>query len=373
MERRKKKVIAKSIAIAVFLIILFLLYPFLSNLVEHPPGENYIDVPKEFKYKFVRELDFSALPTTRYTVNITIPKSNEFQTVQVYDQSPYSKRIFYDYNRTWWSYSLSGNSEITIVYTGVSYAKIWDIQHSGGVEDIPQTLKEKYDHSEYIYSYENGKKVRKYVITPSTFFKKLTENLTRNKYDVVGKLRAIYDFIVHNFYYEAETGDYTRSANETWENRSGDCDELSFLFASMARSIGIPAWVEYGMLYDGTTWGGHAWIRTVVPVNGKIEYVNIDLTAEVGREDYGRGFLIRDPYRITEWEDDGNSEHLASYYVFYTYPPGRSVRESESVNVEYAKTSGHDFIPVGETIPPWLMLLVILIVATSIFVAIIRW
>ena len=373
MERRKKRMIIKTVAIAVFIVVLYVLYPFMYNIVEHPPGTEYIDIPREFSYKFTRTFNFTASKLTSYTFNITIPVSNEFQKLNVYEGTTHQKRVLKDYNRTWWSYSLSGNSEIEIVYEGVSYAKVWNIDSSGDIDEIPQNLKNQYNHAEYVYVYENGKSVKKYVITPSSYFRKLTEDITANVSGVVGKLRKIYDFIVQNFYYKKESGSTLQSANETFVKRGGDCDELSFLFVSMARSIGIPAWVEYGLLYDGNTWGGHAWVRTVVPESGRVEYVNIDLTTEVGKEDYGRGFLIRDPYRITEWQDDGNSRHLSSYYELLSWSGVSGVQLKEKVNIEYSKSSGHYFIPVGSTIPSWLILLLIVLIVAVVFLVIIRW
>ncbi len=363
----------KSIAVAIFLVILYILYPFMYNIVEHPPGTEYMDIPKEFSYKFTRTFDFTASGLTSYMVNISIPVNNQFQKITVYDESSYSKRVLEDYNRTWWSYSLSGDSKITIIYEGVSYAKVWSIDRSGNVSEIPQNLKEQYDHAEYVYTYQNEKRIKKYVITPSPYFKELTENITNNAQDTVGKLRKIYDFIVQNFYYKTEPSSIIQSANETYQARGGDCDELSFLFASMARSIGIPAWVEYGLLYNGETWGPHAWVKTVVPVNGKVEYVNIDLTTEVGKEDYGRGFLIRDPYRITEWQDDGNSKHLSSYYEFILSKGYSTVLVNENINIDYTKTSGHYLIPVGSTIPSWLMLIIVVLIIIAVLAVIIKY
>jgi len=48
-------------------------------------------------------------------------------------------------------------------------------------------------------------------------------------------------------------------ALSTLENRMGDCNEHAMLFAAMARSAGIPARVEAGLVYMKGRFYYHAW------------------------------------------------------------------------------------------------------------------
>ncbi len=364
MEKRAR-IIAKAIAIAVVLIVVYVFLPSISSLIENPPGATYMILPQKVEFQFERIIDISA---RTYTINLTIPSNSPYQKLSVEDMSSYPKSVNNGYNRTWWSYSLSGASQIRIKYTGTTYTKVWHIKTSDGVDKIPQSLKEQYNHREYLES--SG--TLSYVIDPEPF-KEITSNITKGDSSVVGKLRDIYDFMVENFHYKAERTGAPNTAVQTWNAREGDCDELSFVFVSMARSIGIPAWVEYGFLYDGSTWGQHAWVGTVVPHDGKLDYVNIDVTAEVGRKDLGRGFLIRDPFRITEWVEDGNSKHLSSYYNFLTYTSPPDLTYHESINVLQMNEEGQEKVFVGNGIPSWLMFLIFLVIILVVIVIIIRW
>ena len=363
---KNSRIALKAIAITIVLLIAYIFLPLITAMVVNPPGEEYLTIPAELKFEFERVIDISA---RTFTINITVPTNNEFQNISVLDQSGYPKEIFNQYNRTWWSYSMSGSAHIKIRYSGETYAKYWNIKESKGENAIPQYLKNQYDHKEYLRG-DNGNK--RYVINPEAF-KNITEKLTAGKKDVVSKLRAIYDEIVQNFHYVTERSGNPKTAVETWNSKGGDCDELSFVFVSMARSIGIPAWVEYGLLYNGTTWAQHAWVKTVIPADDKLNYVNIDLTVEVGHRDLGRGFLIRDPYRITEWVDDGNSTHLSGYYsyVMYTYPPQLSI--NENIHIISMKEIGKMDIPVGQQIPSWLMALIFLVLFVAAVAIIVRW
>ena len=365
MEKRAR-IAAKAVAIAVVLIIVYALLPVINGLIENPPGAAYMEFPKKVSFEFERVVDITA---GTFTVNFTIPGNSTFQSVVVQDLSGYPKSVHHDYNKTWWSYTLAGSAEIKLEYSGETTLKVWDIKESDGVNAIPQSIKNQYNHAEYI---DLGDGNRKYVINPGPF-KNITLQVTKDKPTVLEKLRAIYDVIIKNFKYQTQRSGLPRTAVETWNSGEGDCDELSFVFVSMARSIGIPAWVEYGMIYVGNTWSGHAWVRTVVPHDGKVDEVNIDVTMEVGRTDLGRGFLIRDPYRITEWIDDGNSEHLSSYYTFIVYTTPPNLQYQENVNVIKMDEQGKERIYVGGTLPPWLMLLIIVIVIAAVIIVIVRW
>ncbi len=367
MDKRKKKFVKKLIALGVFFVIILMLLPTLTSLVENPPAMAYIRLPEKYIFEFERTIAISAIGT--YTLNITIPQNNTFQKVYVSDLSAIPKTVNKDYNRTWWSYTSSGSTTVTLHYSGETYLKVWDISDSLDVDAIPQNLKTQYDHSEYILD-SNGDKI--WVIQPE-LFKNIALNITKGKENVVEKLRAIYDVIVNNFVYEKEKSGIPKTAVQTWNDKSGDCDELSFVFVSLARSIGIPAWVEYGLLYTSGAWGGHAWVGTVVPTKNGIVRVNIDLTTEVGDQDLGRGFLIRNPNRLTEWCDDGNSQHLSSYYKFI-YGAYRNLNYNEEVKI--IKMQGEDYktIPLEDTqIPQWVMVLIIGIIIIAVVAAIVKW
>ncbi len=350
---KKGKIVAKIIALAAFLIILYMLFPMINGLIEEPPALEGFTVTKSFQFEFKRVIEVSAMGT--YTLNITVPQDNPYQNVLLQDESHLPKKVAETANRTVWSYTLTGNTRIVLHYTGNTTAKVWDIRDSKGVDAVPEELRKKYEHREYLLN-ERNEKV--WVINPQPF-RNMTLNITGDKKTVVEKLRAIYDVMEANFRYVSERSGLPHDAVTTWNQREGDCDELSFVFVSMARSVGIPAWVEYGLLYTGNTWGPHAWVAAAVPTSHGLVKVNIDITTELGRENYGRGFLIRDPFRITLWEDDGNSSHLTSYYRFIM---GHYHNLKYEDNIEVIKAVKSGKITVGiesSRLPSWMMIAVV--------------
>ncbi len=365
---RKSRIVAKAIAIALVLIVVYIFLPVINGIIENPPGENYIIIPKKMEFEFDRTVVISA---RSFSINFTIPGNNTYQKVSVYDlTNGVNKEIHHEYNRTWWTYSKIGSGEIKIRYVGVTEAKVWHIHDPKNISAIPEYLKKEYNHREYLIG-QNGEK--RYVIDPDySKIKETTSKLVKGKNNVEDELRVIYDFIVQNFHYVTERSGEPKTAPETWNSREGDCDELSFVFVSMARSVGIPAWVEYGLLYNGHTWSEHAWVGAPVPYTGGLAKVNIDVTAEVGRKDLGRGFLVRDPFRITEWIEDGNSKHLNAYYDYITYTSPPSLSYSEGFSVIKSDYIGEERVYVGETIPSWLMELLFIIIILVVIAIIIR-
>jgi hypothetical protein len=96
--------------------------------------------------------------------------------------------------------------------------------------------------------------------------------------------------------------------------------------ASMCRSIGIPAWLEIGYLYDpiDETWGGHGWFNVYIPLKPGVSDVEYTIAPI---DPVNEEFLFRDPYRITNWIDTGGNVtnlegelefNLDFYYSYYS-------------------------------------------------------
>ncbi len=373
MEKRKGKIIAKVIAVVIFLLILYALMPYITGIIENPPSLASYTIPSHAEFEFERNIYIEAVGT--YTLNLTIPQNNTFQHVMIIDNSNLNKDITHVSNRTIWKYKLQNTTKLTIVYKGNLSAKVWNIDSSLDVDAIPLSLKKQYNHNESIRTYDeqNHTYVDKVVIQPSTF-RHLTQKLTRNNTNVIEKLRTIYDIIISNFRYKSQRSGIPNSAAETWNSKEGDCDELSFVFVSMARSIGIPARVEYGLVYTQNNWGPHAWVSTPIPTSKGLIWTNIDITLEVGGENIGRGFLIRDADRITEWIEDGNSQHLTEYYSFIKGYYDLKKPIHENVKIIKMEKSGEISIPVKEAqIPQWVMMLIIGLIILAVFIVIIRY
>lgn len=95
-------------------------------------------------------------------------------------------------------------------------------------------------------------------------------------YVVVFKLA---DWVNSNIAYNLSSATADASLSSSWvlKNRYGVCDELSNLFISMCRSLGIPARFVSGIAYSNdpqfeNEWGAHGWVEVYFPRYGWIPF-----------------------------------------------------------------------------------------------------
>ncbi|MBI4453281.1 transglutaminase domain-containing protein [Candidatus Woesearchaeota archaeon] len=122
----------------------------------------------------------------------------------------------------------------------------------------------------------------------------LASQLTEGKDDLY---EVIFDLAVwthHNINYSLETLTAEASLPASWviRNRKGVCDELTNMFISLVRAIGVPAKFVAGISYTESElfpekWGPHAWAEVYLPGYG---WVPFDVT-------YGQ-FGVIDPTHI---------------------------------------------------------------------------
>ncbi len=325
------KAVKALTAVIVILVILTGLF-YLVNDTNYLNGLNLpgrYQIPATVSTTFSRNFTFSSSSSTNesFSFYLTPPVNDQFQQSQlsVQHSSNIQEKATTDHNRTYINMTIyPGNSYADFNYNVTSYGQSWHYleNSTANLEDIPEYLKAQYDHPEW-FNY-SGKSYE--VINPSEF-KSLTLNITQNNSSVVGKLRAIYDYIVQHFRYNItyNIGNVPLTSQQVYQQGIGDCEELSYLFESMSRSIGIPSWTQYGLLVQSVngqvTIAEHAWVQTYIPTsNTSGKLVNIDITVEVGGQDLGRGFLVKFPFSITEWTDNGNSTDMVDYHDLLTYP-----------------------------------------------------
>lgn len=89
----------------------------------------------------------------------------------------------------------------------------------------------------------------------------------------------IADWVENNVDYNLSTltADVVQPSSWVFKNREGVCDELTNLFISMMRTLGIPAKFISGVAYTNTknSWGPHAWAEVYFPDKG---WVPFDIT-----------------------------------------------------------------------------------------------
>ena len=115
------------------------------------------------------------------------------------------------------------------------------------------------------------------------------------------------------YYHGPESENYTQSAIEVLHNHRGDCDELSFLYISLCRAIGIPARFVEGYVTTVSTEGpenytSHVWTEFY---DGEWVPVEVATSGNVNVTFYStQRFGISFPDHVPVFVDDGTSESL---------------------------------------------------------------
>ena len=157
--------------------------------------------------------------------------------------------------------------EIVLSYTVESHAVDWKEKvsrsNSGTVDDIPQELKDQYNHDER-FSDDDGVFQRFIEVDAN---RNLTEFVTRGETTVYGQLEAIYDYILENIAYSVNPE--VNYCNQILARGDGDCDDMAGVFLSLARGVGIPSWMVFGHIAHNeefSSWETHSWVEAYVPL-----------------------------------------------------------------------------------------------------------
>lgn len=143
--------------------------------------------------------------------------------------------------------------------------------------------------------------IEEYCIQTESFFwndeiEELALELTSDETTALGMLTKLIDWTYSSLTYRNfEVPNYP---NETLEGGKGDCDDQSILLISMLRSLGIPAYLQIGVVFndrigsDNPSWEGHlvihtegmgwhAWTMAYIPPWG---WIPVDLTLASGQD-----------------------------------------------------------------------------------------
>lgn len=322
-QRRKGRIGGSIVLIFICIIILIILLSpeFQYLLLKWLDPMAYRQYPESAEFDIQRTITIDvASGTIDYSMDIPQPQNiidnsgNFIQNIGGINKNPIPTSVVPQYysNHTWlfWNGTQSGTFSIAISYRMTTKTVWWDIKSSDTMsvedamyrDDYFKKLADRYNQDEW--------KIRPTAVD----IKNLANELTKNKTNIYDKMKAVYEYMRNNFRYVPGRSGEPKDCLVTLQDKSGDCDEQSILFSSLCRASGIPAWLEFGALFDRlqNKWGGHAWVKSYIPLNTKKgENVTIDVV--------NGQFLFRDCNRFSEWESDGDGEHLEDYYHTFTY------------------------------------------------------
>ncbi len=386
-RKRKRRIsigniITKLVALILLVLLILVLIlpswkPYRDTLMESLVAglEYYQEDPEFTDFKVERVLTIT--PTggkIEYSLVVTPPQDielmgREIQKVIAFETDPKPTRTVEENGESilYWNAETTSSIDIHLTYHIRSYTVEWDInaRNSGEIEDIPKNYTNRYTGDRWIVFAEDGSTYRDvdndnktpdYRIEPSNQkIKAIAEDLADGEDNIYLIAYNIYQFLqkggtAAGERYGFNGGGFAYPTPEQMENDRkrfhgkpkpaymtlydgyGDCDDQAILFISLCRSVGIPAWLQNGALYNqysydpNNAWEGHGWAKLLIPLdNGDLYQPVVDPV--------NHHFLKRDANRFSDWEDPGGPKHpdvemaempplpldIESYYTSWTY------------------------------------------------------
>jgi transglutaminase-like putative cysteine protease len=140
--------------------------------------------------------------------------------------------------------------------------------------------------------------------------------------------KSLFVWLKQNTQYQTHPNDPgVRPAAITFANKKGDCDDLSFLYISLCRSLDIPARFVRGYLLTDNGNGSltataHAWVEVFVggpdSLNGWIPVECACCTQSI-ETDVNQNFGVENAYHVRLFVDNGSNESLANSFLGISY------------------------------------------------------
>ena len=225
---------------------------------------------------------------TEADATITLFMNDTWQTVKILNSTAPITRSYYDEDGNLlailnFSSKIPPNSKLEF---SVSYdmqvssrsKPALDIAKAGVLADVPDELANKWTNKTVTFT------------TGDRAIKELAEGLTKNQTTVLGKVLNLLGWFEDHV--SANSAETPRYPNETLSGGKGDCDDQAMLLITMLRTLGIPAYLQVGVVFseliqdETTLWWGHlksqqsgigwhGWAMVYVPPWG---WLPIDMT-----------------------------------------------------------------------------------------------
>jgi transglutaminase-like putative cysteine protease len=317
-ERSRKAGKTLLVVAVIMVVVLLLLLPptqdLLRKFLVDPFSPQY---PEEVQMEIVRTLtlDANGGQVISYSIDLPRPVSivengNYLQNMARFSVSPH-------YDELWdngTSATMVGDGDdlyrtftLTVTMEVTQSLQVWDLDEDRVLDkdEIPQYYLDSYLDDEWR------------IIVDDPAIEAFREDIVGDETNVYLIAKAIYDWNDENVDYYIWPGtDGPLSSLETYDERKGDCDDQSILFCALARSAGVPAWLQLGAVYSTGSgeMGGHAWVQMFMPTEEGGMNVTIDIVND--------RFLVWMPTLFCEYTDTGDANDLynAYHHVRYTIP-----------------------------------------------------
>ena len=194
------------------------------------------------------------------------------------------------------------------------------------IEEISQMYPEIVNQYTQLQANETTRFIDPYDPNITAIAETIQGNTETNNSFLLAK--TLFVWLKENIQYQTHPNDEgVQPAAVTLSNKVGDCDDLSFLYISLCRALGIPARFIRGYLltnYDNGTAiaTAHAWVEVFVGGsvghNGWIPVECACCTTSI-ETDINQNFGVETAFHLRFFVDDGSNESLASLLSGLSY------------------------------------------------------
>ena len=243
--------------------------------------------------------------------------------------SPYDILYRYDYEETiivnndFISWNISGDNSATYelgTSTSVQAEAFLVSDLNGNGAATLQEIKTTYLNIYNKYCNEQSVENTKYIDPDDSYIASAAHNMLNQtgSTNVFIVAKELFIWLKENTAYNVHTDDNSvQPARTTYLLKTGDCDDLSFLYISLCRSVGIPARFIRGFLVEGNdsvaSAVAHAWVE--VFVGGEIGdngWIPVECACPSKDNDVQvhQNFGIESAGHLRLFKDDGSNESL---------------------------------------------------------------
>ena len=318
----------KDKKLALTVTIVLLLMPLLSGCLDSflDGPTIYQDHPTKISYDISYGYSLNATGTGKYVINYDcdIPAeplagSRDYDILYTKDY-----KIINLVNNSFVSWNITGNGETTyeLGLTVSVDAESFYVSDLNGENALTiQEINNSYADIAKKYLNEQSNETTTLIEPDNPTIKMIANNIlgqsdTNNSFTLA---KSLFIWLKQNTRYQIHEGEGdVQPAVVTCQKKTGDCDDLSFLYISLCRAIGIPARLIRGYLltdegYEEVTAIAHAWVEVFVGVaigNGGWIPVECSSTSSDMEIQVNQNFGIESAQHLRLFVDDGSNESI---------------------------------------------------------------
>jgi transglutaminase-like putative cysteine protease len=293
-----------------------------------PPGRRVSDVlvsvvervfspPTEITATITVNYDYESVLSAEIHVSDVSQSPREYlwnqSTIIRFSEDPTRTADYASINMQTWEKKFEEESSggVNVEYEVVSKRENFEGNKEFRIEETPSWARQRYLKGEHVM--DSGNNEIK-LIEMNDEIRELAESIVKNEDRIYYASELLYNWVVDNIEYKKDTDPYPKGAARTLIDRVGDCDDMSALFISLARSLGIACYPVDGYVIkrEGSLPYAHTWASVIVPSDeGIFDALPVDPAF--------REFGVKSAQKIVIGFDPGSEDYLQKVYRAFRF------------------------------------------------------